>query len=826
MKRPFVLLLLLIVTTGMAYSAYRASVVRVGRQTDGSFIVATGQHIEPGSIAFDGRPIDLAISPEGKYVAVLNQRDVFLVTEAGIVPDSAVFILPKKRNAAGFHGIAWNPDGKHLYASTSLGYVQELRLADTRLELGRKLQAKPAGAKGDPGPGGMTLTRDGKRLFVTAANRNAVAEIDTVTGEWKREWKVQNIPFEVRLSEDEATAIVSNWGGRLPQPGDETAESVDVPVVIDPRGVASTGTVTLIDRRSGSSVAIEVGLHPSGLCVQRNSVYVANAGSDSISEINIAGRSVARNIPIRWGGLKLFGSMPNALAVYGSTLYACNGGDNAICEIDLPSGKVRGHRPAGFFPTGIAIGKDGKTAFVVNTKGNGSVAKTVLGKTGNAHDFQGTVSVIDLSPKIEDATARVAQLNIWPNSARGLRPNLPVYRGAIKHILYIIKENRTYDQVFGDLPQGDGDPKLCSMGERLTPNHRALATEFTLFDNTYVSGTNSGEGHQWATEAICNDYVERYYSGYSRTYPDDGDDPMAIASSGFIWDAAAKKGKTVRVYGEMANIDKAEFIPKPKSWLDTWNDRKNGTHKYRTVAHTSIAGLQKYLHPEYLYWPLLISDQHRADMFIEEYTQRSKEDKVPNLLIMSLPCDHTEGTDPTYPKPASMIADNDLALGRIVDAVSHSPQWKDTCVFVIEDDAQSGPDHIDGHRTVCLAISPYTRRKFVDSSFQTQISLLRSIEMMLGLDPMNKFDATAIPFTACFMNEPDLTPYAVKPNKIPLDDMNPPKTALTGRARFYAEKSIGLDWSAPDRADEHWLNRIVWHSLNGDRPYEDGRRAE
>lgn len=294
---------------------------------------------------------------------------------------------------------------------------------------------------------------------------------------------------------------------------------------------------------------------------------------------------------------------------------------------------------------------------------------------------------------------------------------------------------------------------------------------------------------------------------------------MALSAGGAIWDAAAKKGLSVRVYGEFADDDDAVIRPKPKSWLDVWKDRAAKTNKYRFQAKTDVPGLRKFLHPEVLCWPLLMSDQQRADKFLKEYIRFSMEDKVPNLMILTLPADHTEGADPNYPRPKSMVADNDLALGRIVEAITHSPQWKETCIFVIEDDAQAGPDHVDGHRTVALAISPYTRRGYVDSSFYTTLSMVRSIEMMLGLGPLTRFDAVAQPFLACFSDKPDLTSYVCRPNNIPLDNMNPPVQSLRGRARFLAEKSLSLDWSGVDTADWYWLNRIVWHSLHGDRPY-------
>ena len=657
----------------------------------------------------------------------------------------------------------------------------------------------------------MAITRDGSRLFVAAANRNAVAEIDLATLKFVREYPVQTLPYEPRLSEDERTLIVSNWGGRLPRPGDRTAKSQDLDVVVDDRGAPASGTVSLVDRQTGSTRHVEVGIHPTAIVVKGGLAYVANAMSDSVSEIDLRAGTVARTFLMRWGSLRVLGGMPNALAQRGETLYVADGGDNALAEIDLTAGKVRGFRHAGYFPTAVDLSRDGKTAFVLNTKGNGSVSKTLLGQAGNAHDFQGTVTFVDLSADLARETELVARNNRW--EANPGRPPLLVYNGGIKHVLYIIKENRTYDEVFGDLPQGNGDPKLCSLGETIMPNHRKLAREFTLFDNGYVSGTNSADGHAWSTQCLASDYLEHFYVGYSRTYPDDGDDAMAISTGGALWDAALKKKRTVRVWGEFCDDKLATYDPKPKDWFELWEDRKQGTHRFKFTAETNVASLKPLINREVHYWPLLQSDQFRADVFIREYEEFSRRNAIPDLMIMSLPCDHTEGTDPKYPTPRAMMADNDLALGRVVEAVSRSPQWKETCIFVVEDDAQSGPDHVDGHRTVFMAISPYNRRKTVDSTFYTQTNMIRSIEMMLGLDPMNKFDSVAEPMVACFDDQLDLTPYRIVPNNVPLDERNPSGTAMTDADRYWLAKTRSLDWSHLDAPDPYWLNRITWYSL-------------
>jgi DNA-binding beta-propeller fold protein YncE len=821
MKRAWIvslgILLLVMASAGMR----RWSGVWMGRQPDGSFLVSTGQRIEAGSIAFTGRPIDLALHPTKDMFAVLNKQSVFLATAKGVLPGTEVGLI----SSAGFRGLVWTPDGKYLLASTAVGHIQTYLFDGSRLRLARKITLATGENAANPVPGGLAITRDGSRLFAAAANRNAVVEVDLATKERIKEFPVENLPFEVRLSEDEQTLIVSNWGGRLPRPGDRTAKSQYLDIVVDDRGAPASGTVSLVNRQTGATQSVEVGIHPTAIAVSGARAYVANAMSDSISEIDLAAGRVSRTIPLRWGSLRVLGGMPNALAIKGKTLYVADGGDNALAEVDIDSGMVRGFRHAAFFPTAITLSHDGRKALVLSTKGNGSVSKTILGKPGNAHDFQGTVTVVDLAADLDKETALVARNNRW-NAHPGL-PDLKVYRGGIKHVLYIIKENRTYDEIFGDLPIGNGDPKLCSLGENVMPNHRKLVQEFTLFDNGYVSGTNSADGHAWATQCIANDYLEHFYVGYSRTYPDDGDDGMAISNGGAIWDAAIKQGKTLRVYGEFCDNELARIVPQPKNWFEVWEDRKQGTGKFKMTADTHVPSLKPYINREVHYWPLLMSDQHRADVFIREYQEFSRRDAVPDLTILSLPCDHSEGVNPDYPTPRAMMADNDLALGRVVEAVSTSPQWKETCIFVIEDDAQSGPDHVDGHRTAFMALSPYTRRGFVDSHFYAQTSMIRSMEMILGLDPMNRFDALADPITTCFSNTLDLTPYHAVPNKIPLDERNPARrTAMNAQDRYWLEKSRALDWSHIDAPDPYWLNRIIWYSVHkGATPYP-GRPGE
>ena len=802
-----------VVLTGAAFAG-KAVFLGLGKQPDGTFIVSTGQRIVPGTIAFKGRPSDLALHPNGNVFAVMNKSSVFLATEAGVLPGTDVSL----GSEAGFHGLVWSPDGSRLFASTEKGVVQSFSFDGSKLTLGPTIALLPDGDKRNPVPGGMCLTHDGMTLYVTAADLNAVYAVDTATNAPVKSFPVGSLPFEVKLTPDDRSLMVTNWGGRLPTATDTTALSEKTPIVTGPRGAPASGTVSFIDLATGATTSTDVGIHPSAIAFDGGRAYVTDGMSDEISVLDLETHKLVQTIPMHWHGMRVIGAMPDALAIGGGKLYAADGGDNAVCQINLKSGRIEGFRPAGYFPIAIAL-HNGK-AVVLNSKGNGSVARTAHGgKSGNAHDFEGTVSVIDLGANLTDATRVVAENNRW--GAPNPKPTLAVYNGAIRHVLYIIKENRTYDEIFGDMPQGNGDPSLCDVGEKIMPNHHALARMFTLFDNGYVSGTNSADGHQWSTQALASEYLEHFYVGYSRTYPDDGTDAMTISTGGCIWDAALSKGKTVRDYGEFCNIEAAGYSPRPpKDWFEAYADYKNRTHIFKYTAHTDVASLKPYIDPNYHYWPLLMCDQMRASEFIREYTAFSTADTVPNLMIMTLPCDHTEGVNQTYPMPRAMMADNDLALGRVVEAVSHSPQWKDTCIFVIEDDAQSGPDHVDGHRTAFQVFSPYVRHQAVDSHLYTTVNMLKSIEVMLGLDPMNRFDMLARPIDTCFTDTADLTPYTAVPNHILLDERAPKKTAMTPRLRYWADVSAHLNWGFLDAPDPDKLNRVIWATLHqGGTPY-------
>jgi YVTN family beta-propeller protein len=828
---------------------------KIGPQPDGTILVPTNQILSPAGfqVLFPGRPTDLALSPDHSLLAVKNMSDIVLIR----MRDRAVLqTLPVERGGQGFVGILFSPDGKKIYTTDSEGRIHVAALSPRDVAQWEEPILLPgpdasaptvAGlsptepARNPSSPGGMALSAAGDRLFVTLSRNNTLGIIEL------RERRLEQIPvgmapYSVVLGPDNK-AYVTNWAGRRPREGETVANSSGSKVLVDPgTGVASSGTVSVVDLTARTEIRqIEVGLHPSGmaLCADRSRLYVANANSDSVSVIDTAADRVLETISVLPEDSRPFGSAPNALTLGEdeSTLFVANGTDNAVCVIMLE--RLRPARVAGFIPTGWYPSKivfDGRTGtlIVANTKGIGSRQQRSDRRGFSSHDHTGSVSVIPLPGPAElQHYSEMVQRNNGMRAVMerlaarpGKNPPRPVPErvgesSVFRHVLYIIKENRTYDQVFGDMPQGDGEPSLVHFGREVTPNHHALAEQFVLLDNFYCSGVLSADGHQWSTEAYVTDYIEKSFGGFHRSYPYDGDDPMAYAKSGFIWDKVLQKGLSFRNYGEFVQ---ARITPRTATWTDIWNDYKNGGGKITIRSDTEVETLRPYLAPTYVGFPNTIPDAYRAGEFIKELKEFEARGSLPNFMIMLLPNDHTAGTRPGLPTPRAMVADNDLALGRIVEAVSKSRFWRDTVIFVTEDDPQAGLDHVDGHRTVGLVISPYTRRREVIRTNYNQVSMLRTIELILGLPHMNQLDLVADPMSDCFQDTPDFSPYTALPNNIPLDEMNPPLKALKGARRFWAEKSLELDFEDVDRADEDTFNRILWHAVKGyDVPYPKPR---
>jgi hypothetical protein len=400
----------------------------------------------------------------------------------------------------------------------------------------------------------------------------------------------------------------------------------------------------------------------------------------------------------------------------------------------------------------------------------------------------------------------------------------------IRHVVYVIKENRTYDQVFGDVAKGNGDPRLCIFPEKITPNQHRLVSDFVLLDNTYCSGILSADGHQWSTTAYSTDYMEKSFAGFPRSYPDgmgeDEADAMAYSPGGFLWDNALKHGRTLRNYGEFASPDVRWKDPKRSGSPDftaCYRQWKGLADDVRFASQPMIESIRAHTPTNYVGWDMSVPDQYRADFILRELAQYEARGEFPHLTIICLPNDHTSGTSKGTPTPAACVADNDLAFGRIVEALSHSRFWKEMAIFAIEDDPQAGWDHVSGYRTTAYCISPYARRGAVVSTQYNTTSLIRTMEQILGLPPMNQFDASATPMWDCFTDRPDFTPFTALPASVPLDQMNPDPKAVADRLlRQDAITSSKLNFREVDKAPEDVLNRILWRSMKGSaEPYPE-----
>jgi YVTN family beta-propeller protein len=817
------------------------------------------------------RPQALVLSPDGRLLVTAGKthnlvvlepqsgkvlQRVLLPSEKQVEPTTKAvsehILQPDKDGQLSFTGLAFSPDGSRIYLANVDGSIKVFGVGKDGTVAGLfTIPLPPANAprRKPEIPAGLAVSPDGKRLYVALNLSNRLAELDAVTGKVLRLWDVGVEPYDVVLAGHKA--YVSNWGGRRPDASSVTGPAGQGTVVrVDPvRFIANEGSVSVIDlgrapETAGLITEIPAGLHASALAMSPNGRWVvaANAGSDTLSVIDTHDDRVKETICARQNPADLFGAQPNALAFdrSGKRLFVCNGTQNAVAVFDFAPGRsqLRGLIPVGWFPGAVVCDPQRQMLYVANLKGLASTrALNPARETGNnSHQHHGTLSLVNM-PSARDLAAytSAALINMrYPllkEAALPPRPGQPPRpvpervgeQSVFKHVVYIIKENRTYDQVLGDMKEGNGDSSLCVFGERITPNQHKLAREFVLLDNTYCSGILSADGHQWADTALATDYMERSFAGFPRSYPDgmedDDVDALAYSPAGFIWDNAVAHGKTLRDYGEFgiteARWKDAARKGAPK-FLDYYRDFTSQAGEIEIRSRPAIESLRPYLATNTVGWELDIPDAFRAAQFISELKRFEERGEFPNLSIICLPNDHTSGTKEGSPKPEAQVADNDLALGQIVEAISRSRFWPETCIFVIEDDPQSGWDHVSGFRTTAYVFSPYTRRGATVSTQYNHTSLIRTMELILGLPPMHQLDATATPMSDCFTNTPDLTAFTAVTNNIPLDLMNPEAKKLSDpllRKHAYASARLPLD--QPDRCPEDLLNRILWHAMKG-----------
>ena len=843
----------------------------VGQLGNNRYYTPANQLLTPAGIQVElpgMRPQAIALSPDGRFLVTAGRTHEIVVIDPASGKILQKVALPANQQAPArenvseqilqpdnfgqlsYTGLIFSPDGSRLYLANVNGDIKTFGVdAQNQLRGLFTLQLPPAriGNRTADIPAGIAVSKDGKRLYVAMNLSNALVEIDAETGRLLRTWKVGVAPFSVAIAGRKI--YVSNWGGRVADTKSVTGPAGRGMLVrVDPvRYIANEGSVTIIDleKPDGANVVeVLTGLHASALAVTPNEhfVIVANAGGDTLTVLDGRSDQVVETISARKNPADLFGAQPNALAFdrSGRRLFVANASQNAVAVIDFAPGQSKwlGLIPTAWFPGGIAYDGRRERLYVANIKGIGSSRKLEPGEKPKftSHEAFGTVSLIPVPDSrelarmtgISLANMRYGLLEESRLPARRDQPARPVPErvgepSLFKHVVYIIQENRTYDQVLGDMPQGNGDPSLCVFGEKVSPNHHKTARDFVLLDNTYCSGVLSADGHQWADSAMANEYLERSFASFPRSYvhgmSDGGIDALAYSSAGFIWDNVIAHGKTLRDYGEFSIAQPRWKDPKktaPLNFVDYYRDFIEQTGAIELSCRPAIESLRPYQVTNTVGWALNIPDVIKADKFINDLKEAEQTGDFANLTIICLPNDHTTGTRQGFPTPAAQVADNDLAFGRILDALSHSRFWKETCVFAIEDDPQAGWDHVSAYRTTCYVASPYTRRGAVVSTQYNQTSLLRTIELMLGLPPMNQMDATATPMSDCFTNVANLTPFDVVPNNVPLDQMNPePRKVSDALLRKHALLSARLPIALPDQCPEDTLNRIIWHAVKG-----------
>jgi len=798
------------------------SAVAIGRQPGGFYLLPTNQLLRPWGeqSLIPGRPVDLTFDSAKRIIAVLNWRGVLLLQGSAGVPYAEI---PSRSTS--YTGLAFRPGDREIWASETTRTGPDDLLVAELDELGRPGKTDRIALEGHPVPAGIAFSADGAKAYVAFSRNNSVAVFDARSRRLEREIPVGMAPFGV-VATKQGRIWVSNLGGRRPAAGDTVGPSSGSQVVSDPAtGAAATGTLSVIDTASASVREVAVGLHPSGLALSPDEklLAVANGHSDSITIVDTASLATSP-VKIPTFPDSALGSQPIgvAFAPDGKTVYVACGGNNAVAVVTLSGrqGKVAGAVPTGWFPSAIAV--DGEGALrVVNIKGVGNTADKK--GTFNSRQYEGSLVKIPppAAPQLAAATREVRVANMPQFEPAGGVANLSAL--GIQHVFFIIKENRTYDQVFGDIAKGNGDPKLVFYGRDVTPNHHALAERYVLLDNFHTGGAISFDGHHWLMQAFVSDYVERAFASSPRGYAWNMNDALTIAPTGFFWQSASKP-LDVRIFGEFCIAGR--FDPQTgnavdmnerdmRSWSEYWRLYKDGKWQDAVGCKPGVPALASLMSPRYPNNSTSIPDQIRAEEFLRELAEREKTGRMPNLVIMTLNNDHTNGTRPGSPTPKAMVADNDLALGRIVEALSKSQFWPKSVVLVVEDDAQDGVDHVDGHRTVALAIGPNIRRGAVDSNHYNHTSMVRTIQDIFRIPPRTRFLTSARAMTSVFTAEADVASYQSLTPKQPLDQMNPPLTGLNGRQLWAARQSLAMNWSEPDDIPEDVLNRVLWWDAKG-----------
>ncbi|MGW3031339.1 phosphoesterase [Streptomyces sp. NPDC001178] len=861
--------------TGTAVaSTWQFGTQQVAEETANGQVISSDQYIKPygtRSVINDGKIMSSAVSPDGSRLAasVADGDASLVITDLSTgqviqkVGTNVADDLRIKSGSVGQEGPTYSPDGKQLWLGQTDGYTRFTVGADGTLS---NPVAVPIPADGTKHAlvGAAVFSPDGSTVYSAVNGQNRVVAIDAATGTVKQSWTVGNAPRGIALVGGKL--YVSNEGGRPAKDGDTTINSYGTQVPANPdTGATTTGTVSVIDTANPSAAVagIDVGLHPTAVYAGKGAVFVTNTADNSVSVIDTAKDKVVQTIATQpWPEAKV-GYEPNAVTLTDDgRLLVTLGRANAVAVYRYKSpqepARYVGLLPTDYFPSGIAT--VGKTVVVSNTRGIDARRPTAASGHGT-HDTTSSLTQFTLpdDKTVKAQTAKVFRQNGWtPGSVTtaggktsGKALPVPLRLGdpsTIKHVFLLVKENRTYDQVFGDLPQGDGNPSLTTFGENVTPNQHALAEQFGLYDNFYDVGTNSAEGHNWLMQSDNPEYTESSAGEYQRSY-DTENDALGHQKTGFIWSGAQAAGRSVKDFGEFQSL---ETKPAGATWQNLYCDSKNmeatgAQTQYPIQTGSAIPSLNKVSVQGFPMFDLDVPDIYKEQIWKQDFEKNGPA----NLNMFWFSNDHTGGPA----NAAAEVADNDLAVGRMVDEISHSKYWKDSAIFVVEDDSQNGLDHVDGHRAPVQIISPWARHDTVDSHYYSQITMVRTIEQILGIHPMNQLDSAATPMYGAFSLKPDNTPFTAEPNRTSLtlgvspqpscgsDTPAPQDTkaalAPTSAAVPQAQRQLAAQWktwashqrltgphAVPDYANNEQMNRYTWYQThNWTKPYPGDKKV-
>ena len=835
-----------------------------GARGDGSVVLPNQWSLRPvgRQVALGDFPVNIAVSPNGRFAAILhsgNSENEIIVVD---LKTNSLGIVSRASVEESFYGLVFTSDGKQLFCSGAGDeVVHRFAFADGYLSEHREIALRESKLRSIPA--GLAVSREGNSLFVANLLGHRVSYVDLERGGTLTDTNAHfpetlfstnallfyatNTTNSATQTEDEAAiakraeAALEDARSDLPYPYGCVVDENRNRLYVSLWAQACVAVIDLSTRELVTRWATEE--HPNEMLLSKSGkhLFVANANRNSVSVLDTETGKAVETLVAELLPNSPPGNTPNSLALSPDEkhLFVANANINTVAVFDVSTpGKSTslGFIPVGWYPTSVRVTPDGRKLLVANGKGIISKSNRNGPAPGReppasvrdyiAHLMQGTLSIIDLPARdkfdsqLKTWTRRayscvpaIARTNLVEDETLAVSTNQSAIRNLqseikwdnpiprtisekspIKYVFYVIKENRTYDQVLGDMPEGNGDPTITLFGETNTPNHHSLAREFVLLDNFYVESEVSADGHEWTMAAYATDFVERMWPlsyGHNRhkkyLYPAEGNFPIATPAGGYLWDRAREAGVSYRSYGE--------FIANGKKLTDP--------------CRTKVKALEGHFDPWYRSFDMDYLDVRRAERFISELKRFEKEGDMPRLQIVRLGSDHTSGTASNKYTPIAAVGDNDLALGMFVEAVSHSRFWPETAIFVVEDDAQNGSDHVDAHRTIAFAISPYIKRRSVDSTMYSTSSMLRTMELILGLKPMSQFDAAAMPMFNSFTSKPDFTPYKLRPAQVDLSARNKPN--VPG-----ARRSAKMDFTKEDAADDLALNEVIWQSIKGE----------